>query len=237
MIKISDTYRSTQEEIMDDFALQGKELELLLNDLKRVNKLLGGNAITINGLKKILTHKQSGQITIVDVGCGDGELLRQCAKFTRKKGWDCLFIGIDANEHILKTAEERSTSFPEISYKIMNVLSPKIKEISADVFLCTLFLHHFKNEQISQVLNNFMKQAKIGVVVNDLERSKIAFTLFKLFSAIFIKTRIAKHDGLVSVARGFKKNELFKISEKIAFNNQTIQWKWAFRFQWILFKK
>lgn len=237
MIEISNVFRSSQEEIMDDFALQGKELDLLLNDLKRVNKLLGGNAITINGLKKLLANKQNEQITIVDVGCGDGELLRQCAKFTRKKGWDCLFIGIDANNHILKTAKERSKAFPEISYKVINVLSPDIEEISADIFLCTLFLHHFTNQQISQVLNNLLGQAKIGVVVNDLERSKIAFTLFKLFSAIFIKTRIAKHDGLVSVARGFKKNELFKISEKLAFNKQSIQWKWAFRFQWILFKK
>ncbi len=236
MITFSHSKRSTQPEIMDDFNLQGAEMEVLLSDLKRVNLLLGGNAITINGINKLLENKNNKTITIVDIGCGDGELLRQCAKHTRKKGWSCQFIGIDANEYILKTAAERSTNFPEITYKVINVLSEEIKTIKADVFLCTLFLHHFDNQEITQVLTNLVSQAKVGVVINDLHRSKLAFNLFKLFSAIFIKTTIAKHDGLVSVARGFKKQDLFKISKTIPVKQHFIAWKWAFRFQWILKK-
>lgn len=236
MIQFSNKKRSTQSEIMDDFDLQGKEMEILLTDLKRVNQLLGGNSITVNGIKKLLTSTSTKNATIIDIGCGDGELLRQCAKFTRKNKWKCTFIGVDANKHILETAKSRSKAYPEISFQTVNILSEDIKLYKPDIFLCTLFLHHFKNEQITNILASLMKQAKVGVVINDLHRSKIAFKLFKLFSAIFIKTRIAKHDGLVSVARGFKKQELNKISEKLNFDKQTIQWKWAFRFQWVLFK-
>jgi 2-polyprenyl-3-methyl-5-hydroxy-6-metoxy-1,4-benzoquinol methylase len=235
MIAFSNKYRSKQPEIMDDFDLQGAEMEVLLSDLKRVNKLLGGTSITLNGIQQLL--KEDNQTaTIVDVGCGDGELLRQCAKYTRQKGWKCKLIGIDANNHILETARKRSTDFPEISYQTINVFSDEIKTIEADIFLCTLFLHHFSNDKIALILNNLMSQAKVGIVVNDLHRSKLAFNLFKPFSAIFIKTKIARHDGLVSVARGFKKKELVAISEKISVAKHLIRWKWAFRFQWILKK-
>lgn len=68
---------------MDDFNLQGDEMQELLTDLKRVNKMLGGNAISLNGIGQLLEGRPANNtITILDIGCGDGEMLRQCAKCT-----------------------------------------------------------------------------------------------------------------------------------------------------------
>ncbi len=238
MITFSNTYRSTQPEIMDDFELKGPEMETLLTDLKRVNSLLGGTNITIDGIKILLKNvNKSKPIVITDIGCGDGELLRNCAKYLRKKGFTFSLIGVDANPFILKEAEKRSLNFPEISFKTINIFSEEIKTLETDISLCTLFLHHFSNEKIVDILKRLIQQSNVGVVVNDLQRSKIAFNLFKVFSAIFIKTKIAKHDGLVSVARGFKEKELRILSKKIPNQKSTILWKWAFRYQWILKKK
>jgi len=71
--------------------------------------------------------------------------------------------------------------------------------------------------------------------VNDLERSPWAFTLFKIFSRVILKTDTARHDGLVSVASGFKKAELEQISNTIP-GHHTIKKKWAFRHLWIINK-
>ena len=71
--------------------------------------------------------------------------------------------------------------------------------------VCNLFLHHFKNEEIITIVQKLVDASKMGVVVNDLNRNKLAFNLFKVFSRIFLKTHIARNDGLVSVARGFKR--------------------------------
>src|SRR5690606_27432053 len=78
------TYRTSEEEIMDDFYLQGEELRRTLEDLDRVNKWLGGNRITLEGIRKLLPTRSSGRIRIVDVGCGNGTLLREIAAFGRK---------------------------------------------------------------------------------------------------------------------------------------------------------
>jgi hypothetical protein len=222
---------------MDDFSLRGTEMETLLTDLKRVNKLLGGNSITTNGIETLLQqHPKDKNVRIIDVGCGDGELLRQCALWARKNGYQFELIGIDANPHILKEAALRSEGFHEIEYCVLDIFSKEIQTLDVDICLCTLFLHHFKNINIVEILNTLLSQSRIGVVVNDLQRSRLAFQLFKPFSTIFIRTKIAKHDGLVSVARGFQKKELEELAENIPAIKHQINWKWAFRYQWLLFK-
>lgn len=235
MISISSTYRSEQAEIMDDFDLQGHEMELLLNDLKTVNTLLGGTNITLDGITQLLDScDQSKPITILDIGCGDGEILRKCAELGDKLGIQFELIGLDGNEHILKTARKKSLKLPNIRFKTIDILKEDALIPDCDIALCTLFLHHFPNDTVIQILHGLLRKAKAGVVVNDLERSKVAFWLFKLFSFVFLRTKIAKHDGLVSIARAFRRKELQELSEKINGANSQIQWKWAFRYQWIL---
>lgn len=138
--------------------------------------------------------------------------------------------------NLLFLLQKRSGEYKNINFKQMNVFSEELTKINFDIALCTLFLHHFTNSEIDQILSRLHHKAKIGVVVNDLQRSRIAFGLFRMVGAIFLKTKIARHDGLVSVARGFKHSELLEFSEKIENNKSRIKWKWAFRFQWILTK-
>lgn len=233
MISYSTKFRSSQAEIMDDFHLQGKEMEVLLTDLRRVNQLLGGNAVTLNGIETLLeTHPLTKSTTILDVGCGDGQLLRQCAKWAKKKGRTFDLIGVDGNAHILSEARKR-TPQSNIRYEQVDAFAKPCRLPEHDIAICTLFLHHFKNPQIVEILERLSSKAKVGVVINDLHRSRWAFWLFKLFSVVMLRTKTARHDGLVSVARGFKRKELNQLSEKIK-GKHIIRWMWAFRFQWII---
>jgi len=76
--------------------------------------------------------------------------------------------------------------------------------------------------------------ASLGVIINDLERNRLAYYLFHAFSLIFIKTKIAKQDGLISIRRGFLREELQGMS--LAFPNleHRIRWRWAFRYLWVM---
>lgn len=236
-VYFSNEQRSSQEEIMDDFGFQGQEMRNLLKDLERVNTWLGGNKITLNGLTTLLKDLPKEQVyTVVDLGCGDGELLRKCHDRAKEEGYQLKLIGIDANEHILETARERSADYQNITYQKLDVTSSKALWPEMDIVLSTLFLHHFSSEEISALLEKLLTETKVGVVINDLERSRIAFWLFQLFSRSFLRTKTAKFDGLVSIARGFKRKELINLSEQQQGISSTIRWKWAFRYQWILKK-
>jgi 2-polyprenyl-3-methyl-5-hydroxy-6-metoxy-1,4-benzoquinol methylase len=189
--------------------------------------------MTVKSLKKVLSnHPKEQEVVIADIGCGHGDILRDVAKFGRKNGYKMKLIGIDANPTAIAYANELSAEFPEISFKTEDIFSDKFKNREFDVVLATLFLHHFKEPQLVSFLKNTLKQTKIAVIVNDLHRHKLAYYLFMLLSA-FIKNKMIIEDGLTSVLRGFKRNDLERISKKLKVKAQ-ISWKWAFRFQWIL---
>lgn len=238
MKRIDTTFRTTDEEIMDDFQLKGKELEKTLRDLEKINKWLGGNEITINGIRKILSETSfSEKIKIVDIGCGNGSMLREISDYGRKNNLDLELKGIDANPHAIEIAKDLSKNYSETSFQTLNIFSEAFLEIKADIILCTLTLHHFKEDQISQLLNIFVKNSRLGIVVNDLQRSKFAYYLFQAFCAVFIDNEIARKDGLTSIRRAFKKEDLENLGKNLEVKSQEISWKWAFRYQWILICK
>jgi len=232
---VNTSHRSSEMEIMDDFTMEGVLFRDTLDKLEIINRFLGGNSVTINGLKKLLKNQPKNKtITIVDLGCGNGDILRDISKFGRKNNYSFKLIGIDANLAATEYAKELSKEYSELSFKTMDILSEDFKKQSYDVVLCTLFLHHFKNEELISFLKTTTDKATIGVVVNDLHRHKLAYYLFKLIG-FFIKNKMVRQDGLTSILRAFKRKDLENIAKEIKVHF-SIQWKWAFRYLWILKK-
>lgn len=226
--------RSSQQEYLDDFHGNEKELEAVFKDINRVNRLLGGNNITIRAVGDLLRKHPKEQFVILDVGCGDGTILRKIAQYCRKHDFKARLIGIDLSVEALNIARSASTEFPEISYKVQDVLALRQTDMNCDILISTLTTHHFTNEQLPLMLAQFARLAKIGFVNNDLHRSRLALYLFKLFSMVFIKTSTARSDGLISIRRGFKKRELIDFAQKLPNRQHLIKWKWAFRYVWIM---
>ncbi len=234
---IDTTHRTTAIESMDDFAMQGEELREALDKIADINHLLGGNSLTISGIKKLLANVPKNKIiTIVDVGCGNGDMLREISKFGREYDRKFVLIGIDANQFTINHAKKLSGNFSNILYKCENIFEVGFAELNTDIVLCTLTLHHFSDDDIITLMREFIENAKIGVIVNDLHRSKIAYRLFEIVCNVFALNKMSREDGLISILRGFKKEELERFSKKLQLKNYSIQWKWAFRYQWIISK-
>ncbi|MEM6515188.1 MAG: methyltransferase domain-containing protein [Bacteroidota bacterium] len=230
---VDTKYRSDAQEIMDDFDYNGEILHDSLDKLSKINRWLGGHRVTLNGLKKLLKHHPKKEpLTIVDLGCGSGDILREVAEFGKKKGYKFQLLGIDANENTVAYAERLSKGYPNIEYRQMDIFSEAFGRIEFDVVLATLFFHHFKEDELLKFLKPVVDRANLGVVVNDIHRHRMAYYLFKLLS-LTISNQTIVEDGLTSVLRGFKKKELIKISQELHMDFK-IKWKWAFRYQWIL---
>lgn len=232
---VNTKYRTDEEEIMDDFFIDGVLLHDTLDKLATINTWLGGNRVTIDALKTLLKDFPKDKVfTIIDLGCGGGDILRDIATFGKKDGYKFILIGVDANKNAIDYAIKLSAKFENISYKHCDIFSEEFHELNYDIAIATLFLHHFKETQLAELINNLFQKANTGLVINDLHRHRIAYYLFK-FITIPVKNKMISQDGLTSVLRGFKRSELESISNELKFNYQ-LKWKWAFRYQWIIKK-
>lgn len=220
---------------MDDLNLSGKVLINALDQIANINKWLGGNRVTIDGVKKMMRNRQNGApISIVDIGCGNGDMLREIAEFGRKNEFNFQLLGLDANQATIDYAKKLSSNFKEISFKKENVFSKEFRSREFDIGLCTLFLHHFEDDEALELIKHLTNSAKLGLVVNDLHRHRLAYYLFKLVS-LTSKNPMVKSDGLTSIKRAFKRADFETFSEKLQYKS-TLSWRWAFRYQWIIHK-
>jgi len=234
---LNTKYRTDKIETMDDFDMEGEILRDALDKIAKINQLLGGNQLTLQGVQDLTQNiSKSIEIVIVDVGCGNGDMLRTLAEFGIKNKLKFQLIGIDANSFTINHAQKLSKNYPNIRYRCEDIFDTAFSKIKYDIILCTLTLHHFKEDEIIYLLNVFYTNSTIGIVINDLHRNAIAYRLFQALCCVFQLNEMSREDGLTSILRGFKKEELINFSKKLSFKNDKINWKWAFRYQWIIKK-
>jgi 2-polyprenyl-3-methyl-5-hydroxy-6-metoxy-1,4-benzoquinol methylase len=234
---INTKYRTDAIEIMDDFALEGEILRDALDKIAKINQLLGGNKLTLQGVQSLMNKvSPNKEITIVDIGCGNGDMLRALADYASNNNLNFKLIGIDANQFTINHAIELSKQYQNITYQCEDIFDDKFKDLKYDIVLCTLTLHHFKDAEIIKLVSVFNENSSIGIVINDLQRSALAYRLFQVLCFVFRLNKMSREDGLVSILRGFKKEELENFSNKLNLKKYSIQWKWAFRYQWIIRK-
>lgn len=234
---INTTYRTAETEIMDDFLLEGEELRDALDKIAAINTLLGGNKLTLKAVKKFLDLMETQKtITIADVGCGNGDMLRVLADYARKRNITLELTGIDANRFTVDYAAKLSENYPNVHYVCLDIFEEEFESLQYDIILCTLTLHHFKDDAILKIMKRFYDNTTTGVIINDLHRSKMAYRLFKMISRFFDLNRMSTEDGLVSILRGFKRQDLERYSEQLGFKKYSITWRWAFRYEWIINK-
>jgi hypothetical protein len=86
-----------------------------------------------------------------------------------------------------------------------------LKIIAAMLFIYPCFLHHFTEEEIVFLIKKFLRIGRKGIIINDLQRSYLAFIGIKILTILFSKSELVKNDAPLSVKRGFKKNDLVRL--------------------------
>jgi 2-polyprenyl-3-methyl-5-hydroxy-6-metoxy-1,4-benzoquinol methylase len=225
--------RSAELEIMDDLDCHGEVVDQTLRELEIINRLLGGDNVTIDGIGRLLnaSDAEGNAITIADYGCGGGDLAIKIIQWAKRKNYNLNVVGIDANPHIISFAKENCKDFKEISFKTMDVFS---NETTYDIITATLFVHHFDNEQLASLFKSMKAHSRLGVVINDIHRHSLSYHSIKWLTQLFSKSAMVKFDAPLSVRRAFKRGELVYILKMAGINNYKIRWKWAFRYQLII---
>lgn len=226
--------RSQAVEIMDDLDCKGEVVDQTLRELEFINRWLGGNGVTLDGVKILVKGGRLDPITIADLGCGGGDMLKMLAHWGRKNQWPLQLTGFDANPHIVDFARKNCADFPEISFEVVDIFSQEFELRKFDIILGTLFYHHFDNGKLTGLFSRLLKQARVGLVINDIHRHWLAYYLIRWLTVLFSKSTMVKFDAPLSVLRAFKRKELEQILADAGIRGFLVRWKWAFRWQAVI---
>ena len=225
--------RSYEEELMDDLVSSGPVIDQTLRELETINRWLGGNHVTINGLSRLIEPEKNRSLRIADLGCGGGDMLKLVAEWSKKRGIHCELIGYDANPNIIEYARQNCARYDNITLETADIFSDQFKSHEFDIILCTLFTHHFTDQVLVEMFRQFKRQAHLGVIINDLHRHPLAYYSIKLLTQLFSKSPMVKYDGPLSVKRAFKRTDLNQIMKYAEITEYQLRWMWAFRWQLI----
>ena len=223
--------RSREKEIMDDLDCSGPVLEQTLRELKTINRLLGGNGVTNRGLSQVVQRFPQDQYSLVDLGCGGGDMIAVMQTWASKKNIPIRFIGADANANTIALAKERQKALSDVHWQVANVFDSTFLEDQVDIATCTLFTHHFTDEELVQLFQGLKQKVRLAIVINDLHRHPLAYYSIKWLTRWFSKSPMVQNDAALSVLRSFKRRDWKSIFEEAGLGKVEIRWCWAFRWQ------
>jgi SAM-dependent methyltransferase len=219
--------RSYSPEIMDDFSIQDERIDEALNELSVANKYLGGISTSREGLKLLLDGNNKDNISILDIGAGASDILLHLNHKYRFIN----FTSLELNKRACAFLKLKSMS----NIICADSLKLPLKEEQFDIVHASLFLHHFKEEEIKRLLEALLKICNKGIIINDLRRSIFALIGIKIISVLLSKSEMFKNDGPLSVKRGFVRSDLLNILSELRIKKYYLKRKWAFRWMLVIY--
>jgi len=223
------TCRSNQKELLDGTNIQLDLLFKNLRELDILNRSTGGHAISLKGIKQLITD-HTKIYHIVDLGCGSGDSLRAIADWARENNFNVQLTGVDMNADVIGYFTKHCSTYPEITSFTGDYLEFLDRNTSIDIVHCSLFCHHLNDDELIKLFTYFSEKVTTGFVINDLQRKWLAYYSAWFFTRLLNGTILAKNDGPVSVLRAFKASELKYLLEKANIKNYIIQKTRLFRF-------
>lgn len=219
--------RSYKKELLDENNIPFEDIQQNLKELNLINIHLGGHAISIQGFKQLSGGKRT--VSICEIGCGGGDNLNAIYLWSKKNNIQINFTGIDINSNCISYAR-KTTTIPNIQFISSDYRKVNFGNSNPDIVFCSLFCHHFTDEELIEMMNWMKANCVLGFFINDLHRHPIAYHLIKNITRLFSRSYLVKNDAPLSVLKGFRKTEWKNILHQAGIKNYTIKWKWAFRY-------
>lgn len=214
--------RSLELEIIDTGDYTRAEYERFLREIRFINRWLGDVSALKNSLLREIERENLNDFSVLDVGAGSGELLREAAIWTRRTNKKARFVGLELNSRSAAAILEESTGFPEIAAIRGDALALPLVDNAVDYAICSLFTHHFTDSKIVEILREMARVARRKIFVIDLHRNADAYRGYKVFSFVFRLGRLTKNDGALSILRSFVPHELEDLGAKAGLKNVSV---------------
>lgn len=206
--------RSNQPERIDTGDYTPEEYETFLREIAFINRHFGDARALKQTLLDDIQRSDLREFSVLDVGCGSGELLRLIAEFADETKRNARLVGLDLNSISSTMTHEWSGDHPEIVSIQGDALRLPFSDGAFDYAISSLFFHHLTDEQIIVALREMSRVGRRGIVVIDLNRDPIAYISYKIFCFVFRISPLVRHDGSLSIKKGFLPIELEQLAAK-----------------------
>lgn len=189
-------------EILDGPDLDPRVVRRSMRDVARANTLFGGASALLAELEPALGDLPL-MATLLDVGTGIGDIPARARHRAWAHGVQLRTIGVDISPELAAASAARMDAVV-----CADALRLPFGDDSFDVVTCSQLLHHFPGTTGVALLREMDRVARVWCVVSDLRRSWTGAAGLWLASFPLLFHPISRHDGVVSVLRGFTPPEL-----------------------------
>ncbi|MDD1451838.1 methyltransferase domain-containing protein [Sphingomonas sp. H160509] len=192
--------RSQAEELMDADDLDAATYADVVGDLATVNTVTMARRPTLDFLARATAGRKS--FRLLDVGFGDGDMLRRIARWAKAKGIEAELVGVDLNPRSEQAARAHGGAIRYVTGDYADLAHEPW-----DVIVSSLVAHHMSHDQLIAFLRFMDGHASAGWFVNDLHRHGFAHWGFPVLATIARWHPIVRHDGTLSIARSYRPDE------------------------------
>lgn len=217
--------RAEAEELMDAPDLDPAVLAAVLADLAKVNRVTLAARPTLAFLDRVVRGQD--RVRLLDVGFGDGDMLRAIARWAQRRGIGAELVGVDLNAASLPAARARTPADLPIRYVTGDYAA--LAGERWDVVISSLVAHHMSRDQLLHFLRFMEAEARLGWIVNDLRRSRFAYHGYPLLAALMRWHPIVRHDGQLSIARSFREAEWASLLAQAGVEGARVARRFPFR--------
>jgi len=195
--------RAIAEEWMDADDLDAGTYAAVVGDLAKVNRVTLAARPTLAFLAR--ATRGMNRFKLLDVGFGDGDMLRTITRWAAKRGIEAELVGVDLNPRSELAARAHDATGTSITWITGDYADQAGK--GWDFVVSSLVAHHMTHDQLVRFLRFMEAQAAQGWLINDLHRHRFAYAGFPLLARLFGWNRIVRHDGALSIARSYRPYE------------------------------
>jgi 2-polyprenyl-3-methyl-5-hydroxy-6-metoxy-1,4-benzoquinol methylase len=199
---VSLAERAIAEELMDADDLDPATYAAVVGDLARVNGVTMARRPTLDFVRRASAGRG---FKLLDVGFGDGDMLRTIARWAAKRGVDAELVGVDLNPRSELAAKQHTP--PGMPIRWITGDYADLAGQGWDMVVSSLVAHHMTHDQLVAFLRFMQAESAMGWLVNDLHRHGFAHRGFPVLARAFGWHRIVRLDGTLSIARSYRPDE------------------------------
>jgi SAM-dependent methyltransferase len=221
--------RSYELEHLDKGDYTPEEYEGCMVELRRVNRFLGDASALRRTVLRGIAADGVRDFSLLDVGAGSGELLRVVARWARVENRGAHLLGVELNARAAGAILEESRAFGEVHVVRGDALRLPFADDAFDYAICSLFTHHFKDAPVVSVLREMSRVARRRIYVIDLHRHPVAYYFYTSIGRLFLRNRLIREDGALSILRSFVPRELRALAERANLREIEVERRFPYR--------